>query len=118
MRKLLWNAAQGDHRWCGRSSASAWGDRSEDDAACHRCADQCHGAEWPRCALCDRADAIWRAGCFCGHRWREKTPALLAVQILATADDSLRDKLAHYKEDMKESVQKKEREDPGNPRSE
>lgn len=56
----------------GAAAASAWGDRSEDDAACHRCADQRHGAEWPRCALRDRADAIWRAGCFCGHRWREK----------------------------------------------
>ena len=36
-----------------------------------------------------------------------KNAGLLAVQILATADDSLRDKLARYKEDMKESVQKK-----------
>ena len=36
-----------------------------------------------------------------------KNAGLLAVQILATADDSLRDKLVRYKEDMKESVQKK-----------
>ena len=36
-----------------------------------------------------------------------KNAGLLAVQILATADDSLRDKLIAYKENMKESVQKK-----------
>lgn len=36
-----------------------------------------------------------------------KNAGLLAVQILATADDSLRDKLALYKENMKAAVQGK-----------
>ena len=36
-----------------------------------------------------------------------KNAGLLAVQILATADETLRDKLVAYKEEMKASVQKK-----------
>ncbi|MDO4281286.1 MAG: 5-(carboxyamino)imidazole ribonucleotide mutase [Peptococcaceae bacterium] len=36
-----------------------------------------------------------------------KNAGLLAVQILATADDSLREALVAYKENMKQSVQKK-----------
>ena len=36
-----------------------------------------------------------------------KNAGLLAVQILATSDDNLRDQLIAYKENMKESVQKK-----------
>ena len=36
-----------------------------------------------------------------------KNAGLLAVQILATVDDALREKLVLYKENMKETVQKK-----------
>ena len=36
-----------------------------------------------------------------------KNAGLLAVQILATSDDTLRQKLVEYKEDMKQAVLKK-----------